>query len=173
MEITATEMISRGENDDGEGLQRLTSTIGAKLAEGAQKTKSLISSACIFTVPKDLRKVNQSAYTPRLLAIGPLHRNDKHLSTAMQQVKMSYTDHLLSRLAAGMEGQELEEKKNAVLRECLVEMKKSIVDANNCYLDEVNLDEEMLLVDGCFILELVYRDRTLELEVRKLKASAL
>ncbi|KAG5512625.1 hypothetical protein RHGRI_038915 [Rhododendron griersonianum] len=146
MEITPTEiLVSQGENDYGEGLQRLTSTIGAKLTEGAQKTKSLISSACIYTVPKDLREVNESAYTPRLVAIGPLHRNDKHLPTAMQQVKMSYTDHLLSRLAAGMEGPELEKRKNEVLQECLAEMKKLIVDANNCYLDEVKVDEEMIL----------------------------
>ncbi|XP_058214472.1 uncharacterized protein LOC131325965 [Rhododendron vialii] len=160
MEITPTEiLVSQGENDDGEGLQRLTSTVGAKLVDGTRKTDSF-PSACIYRVPKDLRKVNKSAYIPRLVAIGPLHRNDKHLQNAMQHVKTSYTNRLLSRqmiIPAGMEVLESEEKKNAVLRECLAEMKKLIDHVKECYLREVKVDEAMLVVDGCFILELLYR----------------
>ncbi|KAI8556872.1 hypothetical protein RHMOL_Rhmol05G0289700 [Rhododendron molle] len=76
MEIHPTEM-SQGENDCEEDIQCLTSTISAKLHEGAQKAESLFSSACIYRVPEELRKLNASAYTPRLIAIGPLHRNDK------------------------------------------------------------------------------------------------
>ncbi|KAG5512617.1 hypothetical protein RHGRI_038907 [Rhododendron griersonianum] len=167
MEITPTEiLVSQGENDYGEGLQRLTSTVGAKLVEGTRKTNSF-PSACIYRVPKDLRRVNKSAYTPRLVAIGPLHRNDKHLQNAMQHVKTSYTNKLLSRqimITMGMEVLELEEKKNAVLRECLAEMKKLIDRVKECYLREVKVDEAMLVVDGCFILELLYRSSV----VRKL-----
>ncbi|KAI8556941.1 hypothetical protein RHMOL_Rhmol05G0296100 [Rhododendron molle] len=161
MEITPTEiLVSQGENDYGEGLQRLTSTVGAKLVEGTRKTNSF-PSASIYRVPKDLRKVNKSAYTPRLVAIGPLHRNDKHLQNDMRHVKTSYTNKLLSRqiimITAGMEVLESEEKKNAVLRECLAEMKKLIDRVKECYLREVEVDEAMLVVDGCFILELLYR----------------
>lgn len=168
MEITPTEIfVSQGENDYGEGLQRLTSTVGAKLIEGARKTDSF-PSACIYRVPKDLRKVNKSAYIPRLVAIGPLHRNDKHLQNAMQHVKTSYTNKLLSRqlimITAEMEVLESEENKNAVLRECLAEMKKLIDRVKECYLREVKVDEAMLVVDGCFILELLYRSSV----VRKL-----
>ncbi|KAG5550498.1 hypothetical protein RHGRI_015463 [Rhododendron griersonianum] len=167
MEIIPTEiLVSQGENDYGEGLQRLTSTVGAKLVEGARKTDSF-PSACIYRVPKDLRKVNKSAYTPRLVAIGPLHRNDKHLQNDMQHVKTSYTNKLLSRqliIPAGMEVLESEEMKNAVLRECLAEMKELIERVKECYLREVKVDEAMLVVDGCFILELLYRSS----EVRKL-----
>ncbi|XP_058217026.1 uncharacterized protein LOC131327923 [Rhododendron vialii] len=156
--------MSQGENDYEDVLQHLTSTIGAKLVEGAKKTK-LFSSTCIYRVPHDLRKVNERAYTPRLITIGPLHRNDEHLQTPMQHVKMSYANNLLCRLTTGMESLELAEKRNAVLlHECLAEMKKLIVDANNCYLADVTLDEEMLLVDGCFILEFLYRARLLRAE---------
>ncbi|XP_058217031.1 uncharacterized protein LOC131327928 [Rhododendron vialii] len=162
MEIRIAKM-NQGENDNGEGLRRITSTIGAKLGEGAQKTE-WFSSACIYRVPKDLRKVNHRAYTPRLIAVGPLHRNDKHLQTPMQHIKVIYTNDLLSRLTVGLEGMESVEKKNAVLQECLAEMNKSINDAKKCYLAEVKLDEEMMLVDGCFILEFLYRARLLRVE---------
>ncbi|KAG5512616.1 hypothetical protein RHGRI_038906 [Rhododendron griersonianum] len=93
----------------------------------------------------------------------------------------------------GMKGLELVEKKKAVLQECVAEMKKLLDDAKKCYAEEVMLNEEMLLVDGCFILEFFYRSRSLELKktaekegkkptdggdnsnskVRKLQASAL
>ncbi|KAI8556873.1 hypothetical protein RHMOL_Rhmol05G0289800 [Rhododendron molle] len=36
-------------------------------------------------------------------------------------------------------------------------MKLSVDDAKKCYAEEVTLDVEMMLVDGCFILELLYR----------------
>ncbi|KAG5512622.1 hypothetical protein RHGRI_038912 [Rhododendron griersonianum] len=157
-------MSQAGVNDyDEKALQRLASTLVEKIDVGARKTESF-SSACIYRVPEGLRKLNERAYTPRLIAIGPLHRNDQHHQTSMQHVKMSYVNNLLCRLIAGMEGLELAEKKSALLQECLAEMKKLIADVNNCYLAEVTLDEEMMLVDGCFILEFFYRARSLKLE---------
>ncbi|XP_058216204.1 UPF0481 protein At3g47200-like [Rhododendron vialii] len=159
MEIHPTEM-SRGENDyDEEALQRLTSAIIQKIGEGTQKTESFFSSAHIWRVPRELRKLKKSAYTPRLIAIGPLHQKDEHLQTPLQHVKMSYTNYLLQRLTAGMEDQELaEQKKFTVVQKCLAEMKTSIDQAKKCYAAEVTLDEEMMFVDGCFILEFLYRD---------------
>ncbi|KAG5512642.1 hypothetical protein RHGRI_038929 [Rhododendron griersonianum] len=167
--------MSRGENDyDEEALQRLTSTIVQKIGEGAQKTESFFSLAHIWRVPKELRKLKKSAYTPCLIAIGPLHRKDEHLQTPLQHVKMSYTNYLLQRLTEGMEDLELaEQKKFTVVKKCLAEIKTSIDEAKKCYAAEVTLNEEMMLVDGCFILEFLYRDLHGTLEVRKLKASTL
>ncbi|KAG5550505.1 hypothetical protein RHGRI_015470 [Rhododendron griersonianum] len=180
--------MSQGESDV---LRCLTSKISENIGKGAQKTK-IFSSASIYRVPKYLRKIKESAYTPRLVAIGPLHRNEEHLQTPMEHVKMSYTDNLVCRLmTVGMNGQELVEKKNAVLQGCVAEMKKSIDDAKKCYAEDVTLNEEMLLVDGCFILEFLYRSHELKKiaenkgkkptnggdnsnsKVRKLKASAI
>ncbi|KAG5512621.1 hypothetical protein RHGRI_038911 [Rhododendron griersonianum] len=163
IQIHPTEM-RHGENgSDEEALhQRLTSTIVQKIGEGAQKTESFFSSASIYKVPEYLRTLKESAYTPCLVAIGPLHREDKHLQTPMQHVKMSYTNYLLSRLTAGMLDRELAKQTNfMVLQECLAEMKTLVNDAKKCYAEEVTLDEEMMLVDGCFILELCYGYRTL------------
>ncbi|KAG5512615.1 hypothetical protein RHGRI_038905 [Rhododendron griersonianum] len=139
MEIHPTE-ISQEENDydDQMVLRDLTSTIAWKIREGAQKTESFSSSACINRVPKELCKLKESAYTPRLVAIGPLHRNDEHRQTPMQHVKMSYAENLLGRLTVGMKGLELAEKENAVLQECVGEMRKSLDDAKKCYAEGVN-----------------------------------
>lgn len=129
--------MNQGENGTGEGIQRLTSTIGDKLGEGAQKTE-LFSSACIHRVPKDLRKVNKSAYTPWIITIVFLHWNDKQLQTPPwnTRVKMNYKiNNLLCLLTVGLEDQqESAEKKSAVLHECLAEMKKSINDAKKYYI---------------------------------------
>ncbi|KAG5550484.1 hypothetical protein RHGRI_015452 [Rhododendron griersonianum] len=100
METHPTEM-SQGENDYVKDLQLLSTVIG-KIEEGTQKAESFFSSACIYRVPEDLRKVKEIAYTPRLIAIGPLHREDKHLQTPLQHVKMSYTNCLLARLVKGI-----------------------------------------------------------------------
>ncbi|KAG5550451.1 hypothetical protein RHGRI_015422 [Rhododendron griersonianum] len=160
--------MSEGENDYAKDLPQLY-TVAGKIYEGTQKSESFFSSACIYRVPEDLRKLNESAYTPRLIAIGPLHREDKHLQTPLQHVKLSYTNYLLSRLTprmedqqeltAGMEEELAKQKKLTVLQKCLAELKTLVHDAKKCYAEEVTLDEETMLIDGCFILEFLYRYR--------------
>ncbi|KAG5512661.1 hypothetical protein RHGRI_038947 [Rhododendron griersonianum] len=143
-------------------LTGLTSTIQRKICKDAKKTDSLFSSACIYRVPKELRKVKESAYIPRLIAIGPLHRKDKHLKTPFQGIKMSYTTDLLCRLTTvKMEESEKKYEYSTVLQDCVKEMKDCVDEAKQCYAEELNLSNgdmlEMMLVDGCFILELLYR----------------
>ncbi|KAG5550504.1 hypothetical protein RHGRI_015469 [Rhododendron griersonianum] len=78
MEIHPAEVSQGDQNDHENDLQHLTSTIAGKIGDGVKKTESVFSLACIYRVPQELRKLKQSAYTPRLIAIGPLHRGDKH-----------------------------------------------------------------------------------------------
>ncbi|KAG5550489.1 hypothetical protein RHGRI_015456 [Rhododendron griersonianum] len=138
MEIHPTEMSQGDQNDFEEALERLTSTVIEKIGEGAQKTKSVFFSACIYRVLEELRKLKESAYTPRI-AIVPLHRNDKHLQTPLQHIKMSYTDYLPSRLTVGIEDLELPARtKFTVVRKCLAEMKTFIDDAKKCYAKDVS-----------------------------------
>ncbi|XP_057503676.1 UPF0481 protein At3g47200-like [Actinidia eriantha] len=134
-------------------LESLTVTMGRKISEGAEKIEKSFSSACIYRVPEGLRKLKESAYIPRLVSIGPLHSKDKHLESRMQDIKMSYVKSLLCRIPGGSEVCNL-----AVLEGCIKAMKPLVEDAKKCYTEEVdNLNEEMLVVDGCFILELLYR----------------
>jgi hypothetical protein len=108
--------------------------------------------------------LNESAYTPRLIAIGPLHRDIEQRQKSMRDVKMFYTYYLLGRVAEGKEDnrKELNEKRREVLQECEKKMKeKECVDrAKKHYAEEIYLNDnqmaEMMLVDGCFILQLLY-----------------
>ncbi|GFY83748.1 hypothetical protein Acr_03g0005220 [Actinidia rufa] len=131
----------------------LTEIVGQKICDGAWKTEESFSSACIYRVPEELRKLKESAYTPRLISIGPLHSEDEHLKSSMQEVKLWYVNFLICRVTGGSE-----ECKFTVLEECLETMKLWLKDAKKSYAEKVdNLNEEMLVVDGCFILELLYR----------------
>ncbi|GFY83752.1 hypothetical protein Acr_03g0005260 [Actinidia rufa] len=140
---------ANGNEDDNLSLPE---KILKKISERALKIDKSFPSACIYRVPEELRKLKESAYTPRLVSIGPLHSKDERLKSPMQDVKMSYVNLLLCQMTDGSQG-----RKVAVLEECIKAMKPWVEDAKKSYTEEVNnIDEEMLVVDGCFILELLY-----------------
>ncbi|XP_052171779.1 UPF0481 protein At3g47200-like isoform X2 [Diospyros lotus] len=109
----------------------------------------------IYRVPHDLRKLNESAYTPRLVSIGPLHCNDKALKNSrVNKTKVNYCVRSLIRRAAKSDDDE------AVLeREYRKKMEESVEEAKRYYEDDeakALVDAEMLLADACFVLELLY-----------------
>ncbi|KAG5512676.1 hypothetical protein RHGRI_038962 [Rhododendron griersonianum] len=163
--------MSQGGNDDKKAPKILTKTLGEKFNDGTGKIKSLYSFARIYKVPEDLRKLNECAYVPRLIAIGPLHWKDEHLQKSMQDVKMDYANRLFLRLTEGIADSKIrDEKKDELIQECGVKMKAKKYDAQGevtlvdmakkYYAKELDLSDdemmEMMLVDGCFILELLY-----------------
>ncbi|KAI8556900.1 hypothetical protein RHMOL_Rhmol05G0292300 [Rhododendron molle] len=168
--------MSQGGNDVKQASKIRAKTIGEKFNNGTEKIKSLYSFARIYKVPEDVRKLNECAYVPRLIAIGPLHRKGKHLRKPMQDVKMDYANRLFLRLTKGIADPEIrDEKKDELIQECVDKMKKftvkakkynteeevTLVDmAKKYYAEDLKLNDdemvEMMLVDGCFILELLY-----------------
>ncbi|KAB2619142.1 hypothetical protein D8674_015011 [Pyrus ussuriensis x Pyrus communis] len=56
----------------------------------------LSSLRCVYRVPKRLRRVNEKAYTPQVVSIGPLHHGKEHLK-AMEEHKKRYLRHFLNR----------------------------------------------------------------------------
>ncbi|KAK3417042.1 hypothetical protein EUGRSUZ_H02793 [Eucalyptus grandis] len=87
----------------------------------------------IFRVRHQLREVNEKAYDPEILAIGPYHYgNDKF--KFMERRKEESVDGYMPTL------RELERQ------------------ARNCYAETIDLSQEkflaMMLIDGCFIVEL-------------------
>ncbi|KAI8556899.1 hypothetical protein RHMOL_Rhmol05G0292200 [Rhododendron molle] len=145
-----------------------TKTIGDKFNDGTERIKSLYSFARIYKVPEDLRQLNECAYVPRLIAIGPLHRKGEHLPKPMQDVKMDYANRLFLRMTKGMA--DPNEEKDKLIQECVEKLKiekydaegeVTLVDmAKKYYAEELELNDEemveMMLVDGCFILELLH-----------------
>jgi vacuolar-type H+-ATPase subunit F/Vma7 len=47
----------------------------------------LVSRCCIYKVPQKIRKLNQEAYTPTIVSIGPFHYGDKRLES-MEDLKI-------------------------------------------------------------------------------------
>ncbi|KAM7465054.1 hypothetical protein LguiB_012616 [Lonicera macranthoides] len=113
-----------------------------------QKLNCQLSSSkrCIFRVHNELRQVNEKAYEPNIIAIGPYHHGKIHLM-AMEEHKLGY----LSPLGGNTE----------MLKKCVDALRKQEEDARRCYAESFNLgkDEwvEMMLLDGCFIIELVHK----------------
>ena len=70
----------------GTSQENLVDAFCSEMDEAKEDIESM-SSAHIYRVPKALRELNESAYTPRLVSIGPLHSDDGHLNPHMKKIK--------------------------------------------------------------------------------------
>nr|GEV30251.1 hypothetical protein [Tanacetum cinerariifolium] len=103
----------------------------------------------ICRVSENFYKENEEKYFPKMVSIGPLHRGEEKLKT-MEERKLQYLNTLLSR-AANMDTH---------LLKC-VEVLRVLEDrARKCYGEEIYMKSddfvEMMLIDGCFIIELFH-----------------
>ncbi|KAJ8762730.1 hypothetical protein K2173_012222 [Erythroxylum novogranatense] len=105
------------------------------------------SDRILLRVPNYLRRVKNEAYEPAIISIGPYHRGKDHLA-AMEEHKFRYLKLLKQR----------DESSIAKYIEALSELNER---AKNSYekrfLEERQPDDflETMLVDGCFIVELI------------------
>jgi hypothetical protein len=106
------------------------------------------SGCCVFRVPHNLIEINGKSYQPRIVSIGPYHRGQPNLQM-MEEHKWRYLRSLLSRT---------KEAKGITLEDYLKCIHPLEKDARECYSETIHLgtDEflEMMVLDGCFILEL-------------------
>ncbi|KAI7979358.1 UPF0481 protein [Camellia lanceoleosa] len=103
------------------------------------------SECCIFRMYDDLRRQNEKAYEPSIVAIGPYHRGKAKLQR-MEEYKLWYLQQLLNR------------EKNKSVNEYIMAIKELEERARNCYAETIPLESdefvEMMLLDGVFIIEL-------------------
>nr|XP_029144060.1 UPF0481 protein At3g47200-like [Arachis hypogaea] len=103
---------------------------------------------CIYTVPHNIRKLKEDAYTPEIASIGPFHHGDEKL-LKMEDHKRLYCKQFIER----SETNKLESFVN-----CMQELEPKI---RACYSDDIKLSKEehvmLILVDCCFILEFLLR----------------
>ncbi|KAF8031372.1 hypothetical protein BT93_D0537 [Corymbia citriodora subsp. variegata] len=107
-----------------------------------------ISQWSIFRVPAHIRRIDEKAYNPRVVSIGPFHWNRPALS-AMEAQKARFYERLMTRMAY--------EDRDVGIKTA---MRKLEPDARLCYseeFDEISTDEfvDMMVLDGCFIVELL------------------
>lgn len=117
----------------------------------------------IYKVPKELSKLKEGAYTPRLIPIGPLHIHEEHLqSRVIGDIKAKYAFYLLQRTScvAGLrDAFQRPDYRLEVLYKCYEEIEILEERSHKCYAEYVveELTPERMLVDGFFILELLFR----------------
>ncbi|KAI7997262.1 UPF0481 protein [Camellia lanceoleosa] len=112
---------------------------------------------CIPRIPDELRAQKETAYKPRVVSIGPIHSNNERLN-ANEPIKLSYRDSLCSRIRG-------DEYMPKTMELCMSATKKLEANVKKCYAEKVELIinekqislAEMMLIDGCFILELLYK----------------
>ncbi|XP_057776338.1 UPF0481 protein At3g47200-like [Salvia miltiorrhiza] len=122
----------------------------ASLNEKLTKLSTGAESECtIYRVHEHLRNVNPIAYEPEVIAIGPYHRNKDHLKM-MEDHKLRYFQHLIRR------------KPSNNVESYAACVGRLEAEARKCYADEptsLSPSEfiQMLVLDGCFIVELLLK----------------
>ncbi|KAF5464925.1 hypothetical protein F2P56_014962, partial [Juglans regia] len=100
----------------------------------------------IFKVHELLLKVNEKAYKPVLLVIGPYNDHGKVGHEFMEEHKLRYLKQMLLR------------RNERSVKDYISALSYLEERARNCYAERISLkkDEfvEMMLLDGCFIIEL-------------------
>uniref|UniRef100_I1NML4 Uncharacterized protein n=1 Tax=Oryza glaberrima TaxID=4538 RepID=I1NML4_ORYGL len=116
----------------------------------------------IYRVPASVRdSVDNKHYEPRLVSIGPYHRNKGHLR-AMEDRKRLY---LLRFLQDQHDDDDGSGRRDGLLQDCVGRVRKLEARARACYFESPVVDDgddhkssssfvEMLLLDGCFVLQL-------------------
>ncbi|KAF2285605.1 hypothetical protein GH714_005746 [Hevea brasiliensis] len=133
-------------------IDRVRNSINEKLI-GQSSHES--SNQCIFKVPNELRSVNEKAYEPQIIAIGPYHHGKPHL-IAMEEHKIRYLQSFLERT-----------NENDVSRyvQIIGELEEN---TRRCYAETLDLTEEafveMMLLDACFIIEFIWKNLELPYE---------
>ncbi|ONK58366.1 uncharacterized protein A4U43_C09F11510 [Asparagus officinalis] len=100
----------------------------------------------IFRVSDHIRATDPNAYEPKVVSIGPYHHNKPHLKP-MDQVKLLYFERILQR------------NKEITLDKYLQLIDGLKTQSQLSYSGDIKLGErefsDMLLLDGCFIVELL------------------
>ncbi|XP_022722246.1 UPF0481 protein At3g47200-like [Durio zibethinus] len=120
----------------------VTIDIGKMLESLSEKT----SKPCISKVPNYLRQVNEKAYEPQVISIGPYHRGKDHLE-AMEKQKILFLQKLL---------EEIEENDVSVY---VMKMRELKDKAGKWYAPASDLETDdfvkVLLLDVCYDMLLV------------------
>ncbi|MCL7048461.1 hypothetical protein MKW94_028261 [Papaver nudicaule] len=123
----------------------LADSIKTKLALIPWHNANLLCS--IHRVHQKFRKLDEFAYTPEMVSIGPFHHGKDNLA-AMEDHKLRYAKALLSRTITGINKMD----------ECVTYMEEIEDVTRKCYSETIKLssDEfvEMMVIDGLFMIEL-------------------
>ncbi|RDY07636.1 UPF0481 protein, partial [Mucuna pruriens] len=118
----------------------------AAMLEGAEAPAS--EECCIYRVPFDIRKLNEDAYTPKVVSIGPFHHNTHPRLHNMERYKLIYCKAFLQRIETSLDT-------------WIRYIQEEEPNFRRCYSDTLQFTKEQLVkiifVDSGFIFELFWR----------------
>ncbi|EOY02757.1 Uncharacterized protein TCM_017159 [Theobroma cacao] len=122
------------------------------LASSMEKLLTLSPDSCIFRTPSILARHKPEAYIPNCFSFGPFHHDKADLKVT-ETIKLKYLRGVLSR----------SDDRKTKLRECLGSIQEVEGKARDCYagkIDQYVAENfvQMLVLDGCFIIELLRKD---------------
>ncbi|KAM5573487.1 UPF0481 protein [Rosa sericea] len=154
-------MESFGGDDGAADIAAIGSDLISSMNNIMSENSILSTKCCIFATPKLLLKDNEKYFLPKAFAIGPVHHGKPELQEA-EQIKLKYTRDLIVRVS---------EWNDTIVKDLVEEIASLEEQARQYYAVPVKFNKaefvKLLLVDGCFIIELfrkcggatlVYRD---------------
>ncbi|PWA43102.1 hypothetical protein CTI12_AA538960 [Artemisia annua] len=112
-----------------------------------EKVPAPLDLSSIYMAPSSLRDLSPSSFDPRVVSIGPLHRDDANVQ-AFEEQKATFVADLLIRLESSPE---------QTLEACVHKVIVSIDRTKACYAgikDYSDIDfAKIMVMDACFILE--------------------
>ncbi|KAF8389058.1 hypothetical protein HHK36_025743 [Tetracentron sinense] len=133
--------ISGEKNDLGYSVS--IQILADSIRENLNPVLPLSSETCIYRVPEVLRRVSESAYTPKLVSLGPFHRDNGSLGKMNVHKRMYLKTYL-------------DWYPEIKLESCLESLRGIEGRARQCYAEFINLNSfqfvEMMLLDGFFVI---------------------
>ncbi|KAI9111236.1 hypothetical protein K1719_017847 [Acacia pycnantha] len=121
------------------------SSLKAELEIMDQSKYPALQSCFIYRVPTQLREVNEAAYTPMMVSIGPFHHGNERLSS-MEEDKLLFLHKFLQRTQNRLSFDDYV---------CL--LRNQEIKIRHCYSEIIPMDSDefirMILTDACFIIE--------------------
>ncbi|CAN6714249.1 unnamed protein product [Malus baccata var. baccata] len=136
-----------GSNEAPHDIENPRIQLATSMRQELDGLTPLSTSCCIYKVPELLRCVNEKAYTPRAVSIGPIHHGKEGLED-MEEHKKRYLQYFLDRTGVSLE-------------DYVKKIKDKEAELRSCYAHTIGLcsDEfvRIILVDAAFIIEFLLR----------------
>jgi len=141
---------SSEKNDKGDHVSLNIGRLAANVRKDLEKLgpNPLWEECCIYKVPKRLRVLNDKAYTPQVVSIGPFHRDKKELQEMEEHKRMYLQDFLKWSNARLEDFIELIGDREATLRNCYAETLEDIISEEFV---------KMILVDAAFVIMVILK----------------
>ncbi|XP_039161103.1 UPF0481 protein At3g47200-like [Eucalyptus grandis] len=143
---------SRSNQNARSGSSSSHHAVDVESSDGRSRGSADEISFCIFRVPQSLSDINQMAYRPSTVPIGPYHHKNPEFEKIQEHKRRFFID-LLNRRHQRTERLQMEKLQQ--FAEALKPMEEKI---RKCYTEALafNSDEliQMMVLDACFIIEL-------------------